>query len=90
MNPIHKRGKEFKDKLKIAVPCLKELEGVPFDRPVYMFATPANSIMKKKINPKAKAILDDILGKEASDQYKEDHDKETAENEEAEKNENAQ
>ena len=32
--------------------------------------------MKKGINPKAKAILDDILGKTASDEYKEEHEKE--------------
>ena len=32
--------------------------------------------MKKGINPKAKAILDDILGKTAADEYKEEHEKE--------------
>lgn len=37
-NPVFKRGPEFKKKLKEAVPCLKELEGNPFDRPVYMYS----------------------------------------------------
>ena len=32
--------------------------------------------MKKGINPKAKAILDDILGKTAADEYKAEHEKE--------------
>ena len=31
--------------------------------------------MKKGINPKAKAILDDILGKTAADEYKAEHEK---------------
>jgi len=29
--------------------------------------------VKKGINPKAKAILDDILGKTAADEYQKDH-----------------
>ena len=61
-NPVHSRGQEFKDKLKESVPCLKELEGIPFDRPVYMYSNQPHSIIKKGINPKAKAILEDILG----------------------------
>jgi protein phosphatase 1 regulatory subunit 7 len=34
-NPVYNRSDEFKEKLKLAVPCLKEVEGVPFDRPEY-------------------------------------------------------
>ena len=37
-NPCNGRGKEFKDKVRQTIPCLKELEGNPFDRPVYMYA----------------------------------------------------
>lgn len=71
VNPIYQRGQEFKDKLRATVPCLKELEGSPFDRPAYVMMQPTNvpGIVKKGINPKAKAILDDILGKTASDEY---------------------
>ena len=36
VNPIYERGQEFKNKLKETVPCLKELDGCPFDRPVYV------------------------------------------------------
>jgi hypothetical protein len=70
-NPVYTRSQEFKDKIKLTVPCLEELEGCPFDRPVYMFSNPAgvSGIVKKGINPKAKAILDDILGKTAADEY---------------------
>jgi hypothetical protein len=57
--------------IKKTVPSLEELEGCPFSRPAYIMIQPAgvNSIVKKGINPKAKAILDDILGKTASDEY---------------------
>lgn len=70
-NPVHQRGKEFKEKLRTTVPCLKELEGIPFDRPTYMYSYQPQSIIKKGINPKAKAILEDILGKEAATEYQE-------------------
>lgn len=76
VNPVYYRGQEFKEKIKIAIPCLKELEGNPFERPVYMYQPQANGVMKKGINPKAKAILDDILGKTAADEYKAEHEKE--------------
>ena len=79
VNPVYKRGQEFKEKIKIAIPCLKELEGNPFERPVYMYAPQPGGVMKKGINPKAKAILDDILGKTAADEYKEEHEKENNE-----------
>ena len=57
--------------LKKKVPSLTQLEGSPFNRPTYHFAQPpgVNSIVKKGINPKAKAILEDILGKTAADEY---------------------
>jgi hypothetical protein len=73
-NPIHERGEEFKVKMKATVPSLTQLEGSPFDRPTYYFAQPhgVNSIVKKGINPKAKAILEDILGKTAADEYEKD------------------
>ena len=53
------------------MPCLTSLEGSPFDRPIYTYIQPSNvnSIFKKGINPKAKAILEDILGKTAADEY---------------------
>jgi len=56
------------------VPSLTQLEGIPFDRPTYYFKQPegVNSIVKKGINPKAKAILEDILGKTAADEYQKD------------------
>jgi len=41
-----------------------------------MYQPQTGGVMKKGINPKAKAILDDILGKTASDEYKAEHDKE--------------
>lgn len=70
-NGVYERGEEFKTKLKAAVPCLKQLEGSPFDRPIYYYQQPAgvSGIVKKGINPKAKAILEDILGKTAADEY---------------------
>lgn len=71
-NPIYNRTQQFKDKLKETVPCLTQLEGSPFDRPVYQFAgnpPGVTGIFKKGINPKAKAILEDILGKSAADEY---------------------
>lgn len=70
-NPVYQRGADFKKKLKEAVPQLNQLEGTPFDRPVYFFKQPdgVNSIVKKGINPKAKAILEDILGKTAANEY---------------------
>jgi len=37
VNPVYYRGQEFKEKIKVAIPCLKELEGNPFERPVYMY-----------------------------------------------------
>ena len=44
---------------------------MPFDRPQYFIQQPpgVKGIVKKGINPKAKAILDDIIGKTASDDY---------------------
>ena len=47
------------------------MEGNPFDRPVYYYQQPAglSGIFKKGINPKAKAILEDLIGKNASDSY---------------------
>jgi len=36
-NPVYSRGNDFKEKLKISIPCLKQLEGSPFDRPTYYF-----------------------------------------------------
>jgi len=70
-NAVYNRTNEWKDKLKKAVPCLTSLEGSPFDRPIYTYIQPSNvnSIFKKGINPKAKAILEDILGKTAADEY---------------------
>jgi len=70
-NPLHARGQEFKDKLRKTVPCLKELEGCPFDRAPYLISQPDNvpGIVKKGINPKAKAILEDILGKTEAEEY---------------------
>lgn len=38
VNPVYSRGNEFKEKIKKSVPCLKQLEGSPFDRPTYYFA----------------------------------------------------
>ena len=57
--------------MRKSVPSLKELDGCPFDRPAYVFMQPSGvqSIVKKGINPKAKAILEDILGKAASEEY---------------------
>ena len=37
-NGVYQRGEAFKTKLKEAVPCLKQLEGSPFDRPVYLYS----------------------------------------------------
>lgn len=73
-NAVYQKGQAFKQKLKEAVPCLKQLEGNPFDRPVYMYQQPSNvsGIFKKGINPKAKAILEDIIGKTAADDYQKD------------------
>ena len=70
-NGVYNRSQAFKDKLKATVPCLTQLEGSPFDRPTYQWNTPAGvtGIFKKGINPKAKAILEDILGKTAADEY---------------------
>lgn len=36
-NPVYQKGQAFKDKLKQTVPCLKQLEGSPFDRPAYIY-----------------------------------------------------
>jgi protein phosphatase 1 regulatory subunit 7 len=76
VNPVYNRTQEFKNKLKATVPCLTQLEGSPFDRPVYQFSNPAGvtGIFKKGINPKAKAILEDILGKQAADDYHKEQD----------------
>jgi len=70
-NPVYEKSQAFKDKLKKTVPCLTQLEGTPFDRPPYMLYNPpgVTGIVKKGINPKAKAILADILGKTAADEY---------------------
>ena len=71
MNPVYSRTNEFKDMIKKMIPSLTQLEGSPFDRPIYYYKQPegVNSIVKKGINPKAKAILEDILGKSAADEY---------------------
>ena len=71
VNPVYSKGQDFKDKVKETAPSLTQLEGSPFDRPVYYFAQPTGikGIVKNKINPKAKAILEDILGKTAADEY---------------------
>ena len=47
------------------------MEGNPFDRPVYYYQQPEglSGIFKKGINPKAKAILEDLIGKSAADTY---------------------
>lgn len=71
--------------------------GSPLDRPTYQFANPTGltGIFKKGINPKAKAILEDILGKTAADEYHKEQDmldkeqeKIKQNNEEKEKSEN--
>ena len=56
------------------IPSLTQLEGNPFDRPVYHYVQPAGvqGIFKKGMNPKAQNILADLLGKQAADQYVED------------------
>lgn len=36
-NPVYARGEEFKKKLKETVPTLTQVEGTPFDRPIYFF-----------------------------------------------------
>ena len=71
MNPVYSRTNEFKDYIKKLIPSLTQLEGSPFDRPLYFYKQPdgVNSIVKKGINPKAKAILEDILGTWAADEY---------------------
>lgn len=71
VNPVFDRSQEFKDKMKEAIPSLKEIEGMPIKRPKYFIQQQAGvqGIVKQGINPKAKAILDDILGKQASDDY---------------------
>ena len=66
VNPVFSRGPEFIAKLREAIPQLKECEGSPFDRPSYMMPPQPNSIVKKGINPKAAAILQDIMGKQAA------------------------
>jgi len=82
-NGIYQKGEAFKQKLKTTVPCLKQLEGCPFDRPIYMYQQPpgVSGIFKKGINPKAKAILEDILGKTAADEYQKDVDDQIKEEE---------
>ena len=57
--------------MKKVVPSLTQIEGTPLDRPVYFFTQPTgvSGIVKKGINPKAKAILEDILGKQAAEEY---------------------
>jgi len=76
VNPVYNRSQEFKNKLKAAVPCLTQMEGTPMDRPIYTFSNPSGlqGIFKKGINPKAKAILEDILGKPAADEYHKEQD----------------
>ena len=71
VNPVYNRSQEFKVKIKQSIPCLTQLEGSPLDRPTYQFTQPTGlqGIFKKGINPKAKAILEDILGKTAADEY---------------------
>lgn len=61
-NPIHQRGDEFVIKVKEAIPSIKEVEGMPTNRPKYFIKPQPNSIIKQGINPKAQAILADILG----------------------------
>lgn len=36
-NPVYSRSNEFIKKIREAVPCLEQLEGNPFDRPVYYY-----------------------------------------------------
>lgn len=73
-NPVYSKGAAFKKKLKETIPCLKQLEGSPFDRPAYVYQQPSgvSGIFKKGINPKAKAILEDIIGKTAAEDYQKD------------------
>lgn len=53
-NPVYSRSNEFIKKIKEVVPCLEQLEGNPFDRPVYYYTPPeSGSIFKKGMNPKA-------------------------------------
>lgn len=70
-NQVYERSNAFKKKIKEAIPCLSSLEGNPFDRPAYIYEQPKGIVsgLKKGINPKAKAILEDILGKQAADEY---------------------
>lgn len=35
VNPVYSRNDEFSKKLQLTCPSLKELEGMPFDRPQY-------------------------------------------------------
>ena len=76
VNPIYSRSQEFKQRLKETIPCLTQLEGTPMDRPIYTFSNPmgVQGIFKKGINPKAKAILEDIIGKQAADDYHKEQD----------------
>ena len=36
-NPCYSRSNEFIKKVRETVPCLEQLEGNPFDRPVYYY-----------------------------------------------------
>ena len=69
-NPVYSRSNEFTKKIREVVPCLEQLEGHPFDRPVYFYTPPAEgSIFKKNIGPKAQAILADIIGMQKANDY---------------------
>ena len=37
VNPVYSRTNEFKDMIKKLIPSLTQLEGSPFDRPIYYF-----------------------------------------------------
>jgi hypothetical protein len=64
-NPIYKRNNEFRVHVREVIPSLSQLEGNPFDRPVYHYVQPngVQGIFKKGMNPKAQNILADLLGK---------------------------
>ena len=74
-NPLWQRGDEFVIKVKTAIPQIKEVEGMPTNRPKYFIKPQANSIIKQGINPKAQAILADILGEQSAKDYAEDFNK---------------
>jgi hypothetical protein len=74
VNPVYSRDQQFRDAIKKAAPSLTQLEGSPINRPIINVSQPAGvkGIVKKGINPKAKAILSDIMGKDVAEQYEKD------------------